>query len=503
MGNRKIRLIADSGASFFKQLITIICGFILPNLILKTYGSEVNGLVSSINQFLGLITFMELGVGAVVQSALYKPLADKDENEISKIIISAKHFFGKIAIIFAIYIVFLSIGYPYLIGLEFEQEYVIVLIIATSINLFAQYCFSITNQLLLNADQRGYIPSLINVVVLVLNTIICCIEMNMGYTIQTVKITSAFIYLLRPLLLGMYVKKNYCINKKVVIVGEPIKQKWNGFAQHIAIVVLNNTDTVVLTIFSTLSNVSVYNVYNLVALGIKQIITSMTTGMSAYLGNLLARNAREELNESFDVLEWLLHTLVTLLFAITLVLICPFVHVYTLSVKDINYYEPLFATLLILVHMSNCLRVPYNMLILAAGHYKETQISAYIEMILNIVLSITLVLRYGLIGVTIGSLIAVVYRMIYFVIYLSKNIIFRSINYFVKHIFVDILIVISITLITKRFDNTVGTYWQWGVLAIKVSFLGILLSIVVNCVFYGEKVRGLLVMSKKIFKRNR
>ena len=71
----------------------------MPRLILKTYGSEVNGLINSISQFLAVISFLEMGVGAVVQSSLYKPLAERNDEEISKIVSSANKFFSKIAFI--------------------------------------------------------------------------------------------------------------------------------------------------------------------------------------------------------------------------------------------------------------------------------------------------------------------------------------------------------------------------------------------------------------------
>lgn len=74
---RKKKLLYNTITSFANQFITIICGFILPRLLLTTYGSEVNGLVSSITQFLSVISFMQLGVGAVIQSTLYEPLAKK------------------------------------------------------------------------------------------------------------------------------------------------------------------------------------------------------------------------------------------------------------------------------------------------------------------------------------------------------------------------------------------------------------------------------------------
>ena len=75
------------------QVVTLICGFILPRLILQSFGSAANGLVNSITQFLQIIAFLELGVGAVVQSALYVPLAQKDMTSISCIMASAEKFF--------------------------------------------------------------------------------------------------------------------------------------------------------------------------------------------------------------------------------------------------------------------------------------------------------------------------------------------------------------------------------------------------------------------------
>ena len=62
-------------------------------MLRNVFGSEVNGLVNSIAQFLGVISFLELGVGAVVQFALYKPLAEKNQEDVSKIISSANKGF--------------------------------------------------------------------------------------------------------------------------------------------------------------------------------------------------------------------------------------------------------------------------------------------------------------------------------------------------------------------------------------------------------------------------
>ena len=116
-------------------------------------------------------------------------------------------------------------------------------------------------------------------------------------------------------------------------------------------------------------------------------------------GNMLAKNETEELKQSFSYFEWGLHTLVTLIFSIAAVLIVPFVRVYTADISDANYIVPAFAYLITLAQAAYCLRLPYIIMVLAAGHYRQTQWSAIIEAAINIVVSVVLVFNFGLIGV--------------------------------------------------------------------------------------------------------
>ena len=97
---RKNKLILNSSVGLFAQIISMACGFILPSAILSAYGSKAYGLMSSINQFLGFIQLCELGVGAVVQSALYKPLADNDTYKVDCILKSSTKFFRTIIYFF-------------------------------------------------------------------------------------------------------------------------------------------------------------------------------------------------------------------------------------------------------------------------------------------------------------------------------------------------------------------------------------------------------------------
>ena len=134
MAGRGKKLALNTITSLGLQVVSVICGFILPRLILESFGSDVNGLVNSITQFLGVITLLDLGVGAVVQSALYKPLADNNTNMISKIYVSANKFFRRLAEILLVYVVLLMIFYPMLVNKSFGHMYTALLIAAICID---------------------------------------------------------------------------------------------------------------------------------------------------------------------------------------------------------------------------------------------------------------------------------------------------------------------------------------------------------------------------------
>lgn len=489
---RKKKLIYNTVSSLIFQVTTIVCGFILPRLILNAFGSNVNGLVNSITQFLGIISFLELGVGAVVQSALYKPLAENRQNDVSKIISSANKFFRRLAQILMAYVIALVVFYPMFAAKEYGFWYTATLIVAISISSFAQYYFGIVNRLLLTADQRGYVQYTAQTIAVVVNTVACYLLIMLGCGIQIVKLTTSLIYLIQPFAIYLYVRKHYKIDTKIKYDNEPIPQKWNGMAQHVAAVILDGTDTVVLTLFATLSEVSIYSVYFLVVKGVKQLFMSMTNGITSLIGELWARQEIVELKKTFGWTEWVIHTGTTFVFGVTAVLIVPFVRVYTLGINDADYIQPLFAALIVAANAAHCLRLPYNIMILAAGHYKQTQNNYIIAAILNIVVSILAVKAWGLIGVAIGTLLAMGYQTVWMAWYDSKHLIKWPFRNFVKQVVVDIVTVTLCSITSSVFSMRSVSYMGWIINAIEVAVVWLIIMVVINTVFYKDKMTRLV-----------
>lgn len=485
------KLKINSVSAFLLQITNIICGFVLPRFVLRVYGSDINGLVNSIAQFLLIITLTEMGVGAVAQSVLYKPLAYNDYKTISEILRSAEKFFRTIAFALVGYIIVLIFVYPNIINNKFDNIFTITLIVAIGLNNIFQYFIGMPERLLLLADQRGYIHYLSQTTTLIANTVISVIMIKLGAQIQTVKFVSALVFFLKPIFLRLYVNKHYSIDRNIQYQGEPIKQKWNGLAQHVAAVILDQTDVVILTFFSSLSNVSIYSVYHLVTYGIKNLFLSLMGGIQPLMGEYIARNEKGKLFALFEWTEWIIHTGTTFVFLCAGVLIIPFVEVYTKGVNDANYVVPMFAALIVVANAGHCLRLPYNIMILAAGHYKQTQYNYIIAAIMNVLISVLAVRRWGLVGVAVGTLAAMLYQTIWMAYYDSKNILDFPINRFWKHLFVDIIIVIISIVATMPFSMKKIDYVSWLFLAIQKGLICLIITAVTNMIFYGGMMKRL------------
>jgi O-antigen/teichoic acid export membrane protein len=483
---RKNKLFLNTSMAILNQVVTFACGIILPRLFISHYGSAVNGLIASIVQFLTIIAFLELGVGAVVKSSLYKPLAENDYEDISRIFVSAKKFFRKIAGLLLIYSILLMVLYPLSVSNSFDYFYTASLIFIISIGFFVEYYFGIVYQLLLNADQMSFVQLIMQSGTLILNTVITIFLIKMEVSVQLVKLVSSLIFLMRPIVYFKVVNKYYKLDAHIVFFEEPIKQKWNGVAQHVAYVILDSTDIIILTMFSTLGNISVYAVYYLVVNGVKQLIVACTFGITALFGNMLAKNEKELLNKFFSQFEWFMHVFIVIVFSCTGLLIIPFIRIYTKDITDQNYIVPLFAYLLTLSKAIYCLELPYNMMVLAAGHYKRTQNSSIIETILNVVISLLFVSKFGLVGVAIGTLVAMLYRTTYLAWYLTKNILSRSFNCFMTHILVDIVTVLVVVVSTNWIKLAEVSFASWISMAFKVFGISLVESIVINLIFYRD-----------------
>lgn len=496
----KRKIIYNMMASLFLDITSLICSFILPRLIIVEFGSAYNGIVSSVSQFLSVITLLRGGVGGVTRAALYKPLVDNDEKKISAILKATEQFMRRISYIFLVFLIAFASVYPLIIKEEFEWFFTFSLILIIGISTFAQYYFGITYQFLLQADQKQYVYYLIQTGATILNTILSVVLINNGIEFRTMKLISSIVFALIPISLYWFVHKKYKIIKDILPDKAALEQRWDAFAHQIAAFVHNNTDLIVLTLFTDLYQVSVYSVYNMVISGVTKFVNVFSNGIESVIGRLLAKEEQEKLQVSIEVYELIINVVATIAFSCTAILIVPFMQIYTQGASDVNYLQPIFACVLSMGFFFSCVRLPYQNIVEAAGHFKKTRNGAIFEAMINIVVSIICVKTFKCIGVAIGTTVAMIFRTFQYALYASKYIIHRDKFVFYKRLFVSAFILAIIGILYIYLDlgitlsNGTVNYFSWFFEAIVIFCAVTIITVGINGIMYAAVFKKLIRM---------
>ena len=476
------------------QLVTVICGFILPRLILEKFGSQYNGVINSITQFLACAVLLRSGIGGATRAALYKPLANKDRDEINSIMKATDLFMKKIGLILGGLIFVAAIVYPFLVQEEFDWFFTFSLFLIIGISTFAESFWGITYLILLQADQKLWISSVIKIFTTILNVVIASILILNDFSIHLVKLGSAIAFCIYPIFLNIKKKKKYQLNLNVQPNNNAISQRWDAFWHQVSTFVTNNTDIIVLTVFSNMLEVSVYSVYKMVVSALKNIVFTFSNGLEAAFGNMIAKREKEALKENLSIVEFVVYNLSTIVYSCSIVLILQFVSVYTKGINDVNYIRPTFAYILLIANFFYSIRIPYQLVIQAAGHYKQTRNGAILEAVINIVISIIFVIYFGLIGVAIGTFVSMAFRTIQLSVYMCKNIVKRSNFITIGKCLISFaeigIIILLFNLLNLQDPNN---YVEWIKNAMIVGIISLIIVLIGILIFYRKNLKEFLL----------
>ena len=485
------------------QLTHFVCSLILPRLFLLHFGSEYTGLSSSITQFLSYITILQFGIAGATRFALYKVLAQNDVRGISGVVNATQNYMRKVALVLLAYIGILAVAYPYITDTTIPAFEVFLLVLIVGASSFSQYFFGITHQILLTADQRLYIYNGIATVTTILNTVLAVVLMKLGCNIQLVKLGSAVVFVLSPIVLSLYVRKNYKLDKNAPPDKGFLRNRWDVMWHSVANIVHDSTDLTVLTVFTNVKYVSVYTVYYLVVNGLFQILSVFTNSLEAAFGNMLVKGEYRTAYKNLELYEFFIAGFISVVFSCALVLIVPFVQLYTIGVTDINYAMPAFGAVVVIAQMVMCIRQPYLTVVRAAGHYKQTRNGAIIEAGINLVTSIILTYFFGIIGVAIGTLIANLFRTLQFALYLQGNILnrpFRKLLMSMLWIAVNVAIVYIVAHIILGII-LINSWLTWVLAGIVCGVAALAVTMVTAWIFYRQQLLQLFGLIKRLLAK--
>lgn len=385
------------------RFLSLFTAFIVRTVFVRCLSADylsVNGLYSNI---LSMLSLAELGFGTAMIYSMYQPLANKDEEKLLQLM----RLYQKVYIIIGTVILVLGLSLvpfldvlikdaPDIKGLTFY--YILFLL-----NTVVSYWFFAYKNSLLQADQKAYIvtnyssifnliKSVFQIIVLavfhsfsiyLITQIVCTIGQNITIAI---KVNFVYPYIRRKPKekLPKYEKKKIFKDVKALMLSK------------ISNTVLNSTDNIIISAFVGFKWVGLLSNFMLISDALTAVLCQITSSITASLGNFFVTESREAGFKLFRRIEFLNFWLYGFSMIALITLLNPFITIWLGK----QYVLPMGAVVWVSINffVAGFINTFYTFRY-TLGLFTQAQYRPAIVTVLNIVLSIGLSYRWGIVGV--------------------------------------------------------------------------------------------------------
>lgn len=473
MSNRR-KSIKNLLYSILGQVVTIAFGLVLPRLFVVSYGSEVNGLLNSLNQLLICLNLFEAGVGAATMQALYKPVAQSDWSAINGVLSATNRYYRKTGRWYLLSLIGLSLCYPLIVDSELSYLTVCGAVFFSGIGNVVLFYFQGKYRFLLQAEGKSYIITNLTTIVSTGVSLSKVILILLGANIVLILAAAFLIQCLQAVYILWYIRRNYRdLHLNVPPNEQAIAQKDFALIHQISTLIFNNTDVLILTVVCGLRVVSVYSMFKMVTSHLETILRIFYDSISFVLGQTYQMD-KALYTRRIDLVESYHSAVLYALFSVALFLFLPFMRLYTAGVTDINYVDPKLAVLFVLCSLMDKSRFPMVQTINYAGHYKETTPQTITESVINLTVSLVGVHFLGIYGVLLGTIAAMAYRTNDIIIYANRRLLDRSPWHTYRIYLIDIvLFCVTELLFSRLFTRPMDSYLSLVTVGAEATLLAL------------------------------
>lgn len=489
MGNKSKATLLTMIFSVLSSIIQMLLNLIYNNFLIATYGSNVNGLISTLTQFVSLFTVLEGGFTTAAIVSVYKPIVEKDFNALNNILYTAKVTFQKIGLIIALGVLILGSGYIFIIDstLTYRDTYILLIISVMSATL--SICALSKYNILLQGDNKEYKLIQVSTFCKIVTWIISIILIWQKCNILIVYLLNVINILFNVIILKYYIYRKY---KMVTFIGEYKRKLILGtgdvFFQKIANTIFTSTDLILISAFIGLAASSVYNLYYQIFSSVLSFLVSIIQAPFNSIGQMVnTESEKNKVNSFFAIYQHFALILSTFFLTVAGAVIIPFIKIYTRNISDYNYVDYGLALLFFSQIFVQIVNRPYGNLLNATGNFKMQNKQCLMAAIVNLVVSYVALKGYGTQGIVFGSFCGTLIILIMNIYQAYKSILKESPMGNCKNIILNYIL--GISLITISFyimkSREMG-YIEWILYCCCVCVIfGIVILIFNEIIYYS------------------
>lgn len=408
------------------QIVSIALGILIPRLVLINLGSESNGLLSSINQALVYLNLLEAGIGTATLQALYRPVAEHNTQDINQILSATNKYYKKVGTWYFIAVMTLALVFPNIIDSELSSFTIFSVVLLSGMSQVINFFFQGKYRILMQVEGKNYILTNLGTIINIFTSTGKIVLILHGFGIVALQIMYFAFNIMQMIYITNYIKNHYkWIDLSVTPNYGAISQKNSVMIHQISGLIFQNTDVLILTVVCGLKTVSVYSMYVMLFGMVGTAISTINSGVSFAMGQAYNTD-KKKFGVLYNVFETYNMSLTFSLYCIANIFILPFLQLYTEGVSDISYIDKMLPYLFITTYLLSNGRSAAQRVIEYAGHFKLTQNRSVIESIINIVVSLVCVSKFGIYGVLCGTIAALLYRTNDMILYASKRLLKKS-----------------------------------------------------------------------------
>lgn len=486
--------------------IISLLSLISTNLILKNYGSDFNGVVATASQLINLLLIVEGGFSLAINVALFKPYVENNQTKINSIMSASKKIFFKIGIIFFILGIAISLIYPLFIksNLNYITIFLIFLMVisATAYNLM----FIIKSQIMFQVSQKEYTVAFLGTMVNLVSSIVTIVLVYNKINMLIVRLFLLIFTLINGILILILYKKRFPnINTNCKPDYNEIKGTKDIMIQKLTSVVYMASPLLFISTFISTKMASVYAVYYSIYNIIKMLLSSMVAAPINGFGQLLSKSKDDDTYQKFKLYEYITILSSTILLSSVLVVILPFISLYTKSITDINYINLPIAIMLALILFLEIIHIPSGSIINITGNFKIAKKFQTITCIILVSLLSIGGYFYGIYGILAGTIITNILLASMEIKYTHKKIFNANIKNIINKLITNLFLIILLVVIERLLLPQIDSYIKFFAFGFIIFIINVFIILIVNKIFFNNEIKGinklLTEMRKKIIKK--
>ncbi len=426
MANKDSRIKHNLISSLVYQFVLISLSFLLPRLYLENFGSEVNGVLSTIKQIFTYMCLLEAGVGLATTQALYKRIGEKDYKSASSVLSATNAYYIKTGIIYLLLVLVIAVVYAYAIPTSIDSNILFFIVILNAIPSLFSYFVQAKYRILMEVDGRKYVINNSETILQLVSNAGKILVLLLTDSLILIQLVYCIIALVQLVYLYFYAKCRYkWLDLKMKPDFQAISQKNSVLVHQLSGMVFNNTDVILISVLCDFKAVSIYAIYNIFFSQVQNFITSVVSSFTFALGQMFHTD-REKFDKLFNLYETFYIMITYIIYTLMAVFLLPLIQIYTSGINDAEYTNVLLVLLFVIMSLIANTKLPTNGLIEYSGDFEKTRSYAIWEMIINITVSIAAILYMGICGALLGTIAALLYRGIMTIYYSNKKILKRS-----------------------------------------------------------------------------